>query len=197
MLEDRRMTPEPLYIAFAGQTRIAEGDLADVARAVRVHLDTGEPVPIAVLDARTSAPVDLDLRGTPDEAADRAEAMLAAQTAAAERSARGRPRLGVVAREVTLLPRHWDWLNAQRGGASVTLRKLVDAARKQGRANERTQRLQDVTYRFLSAVAGDLPGFEETARALYAWDLERLEALIADWPPDVREHTLRLLRREE
>jgi hypothetical protein len=82
------MTPEPLYIAFAGQTRIAEGDLADVARAVRIQLDLGEPVPIAVLDARTSAPVDLDLRGTPDEAADRAEAMLAAQTAAAERSAR-------------------------------------------------------------------------------------------------------------
>jgi hypothetical protein len=77
------------------------------------------------------------------------------------------------------------------------LRKLVDAARKQGQANERIQRIQDVTYRFLSSVAGDLPGFEEAARALYAWDLARLEALIADWPPDVREHTLRLVRREE
>ena len=110
---------------------------------------------------------------------------------------RGRPRLGVVAREVTLLPRHWDWLSAQSGGASVTLRKLVDAARKQNSADDRVRRTQDVTYRFLHAVAGDVAGYEEVSRALYAWDLSRLDALMADWPTDVVAHARRLLAGAE
>ncbi len=89
----------------------------------------------------------------------------------------GRPKLGVVGREVTLLPRHWDWLSAQPGGASVTLRKLVEAARKQGQGEQKIRQTQDVAYRFMYAIAGDLPGFEEAARALYAWDLGRLEEI--------------------
>ncbi len=187
----------PRFVAFAGHTRIAVGPLPSVARAIRERLDAGETAPIAVFDADTSAPVDLDLRGTPDEAAARAEAMLAARAAQSKHRGPGRPRLGVVAREVTLLPRHWDWLNAQSGGASVALRKLVDAARKQNHESDEIRRLQDVAHRFMFALAGDLPGFEEASRALYAWDLPRLNEQIAPWPEDVTAHVREILDRPD
>jgi len=184
------------YIAFAGHRRVAWGDLPGVARALRHLLDDGETRPLAVFDASSSAPVDLDLRGSADEAARRAEQWLAGREAAAEKTGPGRPRLGVVAREVTLLPRHWDWLGAQPGGASVTLRKLVEAARKSGQGDESVRRRQDAAYRFLHALAGDLPGFEEAVRALYAWDLPRLRDLTAHWPPDLRAQLDELMKGE-
>ena len=104
----------------------------------------------------------------------------------------GRPKLGVVAREVTLLPRHWDWLAQQPGGASVAFRRLVDAARRSGEDGDRVRRAQDAAYRFMSAMAGDRPHYEEAIRALFANDPARFEKLIAGWPADVRDHTLML-----
>lgn len=187
----------PTLIAFAGTNRLAEGAPADVARAVRNHLDTAGHAPVCVLDAITSAPVDLAMGGTSDQVATWAEAQFLAREDAADQKRRGRPRLGVVAREVTLLPRHWDWLAAQPGGASVTLRKLVDAARKQGGASERIRRTQDVVHRFLYAVAGDVAGFEEVARALYAWDRARFDELTEGWPIDVVAHARRLLAQAD
>jgi hypothetical protein len=186
------------YLAFAGHVRIAEGSLPEVAGAVRSRLDAGEESPLSVFDAWTGAPVDLDLRGTPEEVATRA-AKRAEESAESDsgRPGPGRPRLGVVGREVTLLPRHWDWLAAQPGGASVTLRKLVEAARKQSHGPQHVRRAQDATYRFMHALAGDLAGFEEATRALYAWDLTRLSHVIAAWPPDVRHHTLAMVARGE
>ncbi|MFO7655209.1 MAG: DUF2239 family protein [Candidatus Krumholzibacteriia bacterium] len=184
----------PSHVAFAGHSRIAEGSLADVARAARTRLDEGDAAPVAIFAWPENEPVDVDLRGTPEEVAALAEARERSVTEAAERTTRGRPRLGVVGREVTLLPRHWDWLNVQPGGASVTLRKLVDAARKEGHESERIRRTQDRAHRFMYALAGDLPGFEEAARALYAWDVAALEKLIRAWPADVRDHVRRTLR---
>ena len=189
------MTSRQPCIAFAGHTCIARGPVTEVARAIRLCLDDGETEPIAVFDIETSAPVDLDVRGTPDEVAARAGAQQTAQAMAATCTSRGRPKLGVIAREVTLLPRHWDWLNAQPGSASVNLRKLVDAARKRGHESERVRRTQDLAHRFMYAVAGDLPGFEEAARSLYAWDLPRLEAEIAAWPSDVADHVRSITRQ--
>jgi uncharacterized protein len=191
------MPSTPRLIAFAGTDLLAEGSPAEVARAVRQHLDTADQAPICVLDALTSAPVDLAMGGTADQVATWAEAQFRARDEAADQKRRGRPRLGVVAREVTLLPRHWDWLAAQPGGASVTLRKLVDAARKHGSASERIRRTQDVVHRFLYAVAGDVAGFEEVARALYAWDRQRFDALTDTWPTDVVAHARRLLAQAE
>jgi hypothetical protein len=186
------------YLAFAGHVRIAEGSLPEVAGAVRSRLDAGEESPVAVFDARSGAPVDLDLRGTPEEVATRAaERVEESTTSESGRPGPGRPRLGVVGREVTLLPRHWDWLAAQPGGASVTLRKLVEAARKQSHGPQQIRRAQDAAYRFMHALAGDLAGFEEATRALYAWDLKRLAQLIDSWPLDVRDHTLSLVARGE
>jgi len=104
----------------------------------------------------------------------------------------GRPKLGVVAREVTLLPRHWDWLNAQPGGASVALRKLVETARRVNEDKDRVRQAQEAAYRFISTMAGNEPGFEEAARALFAGDERRFDEMTASWPIDVRSHARRL-----
>ena len=98
----------------------------------------------------------------------------------------------MVAREVTLLPRHWDWLGTQPGGASVALRKLVEEARRVNADKDRLRQSQEAAYRFMSPMAGHLPGFEEATRALFAPDAARFHALIAPWPNDVREHTTTL-----
>jgi hypothetical protein len=105
---------------------------------------------------------------------------------------RGRPKLGVVSKEVTLLPRHWAWLGTQRGGASATLRRLVDEARRRNEGRDQVRRSQDATYRFMNAMVGDAPGFEEALRALYAGDAARFDQESAPWAPDVREHARRL-----
>jgi hypothetical protein len=98
----------------------------------------------------------------------------------------------VVAREVTLLPRHWDWLGSQPGGASVALRKLVDEARRLRGDRDRIRTAQEAAYHFMSAMAGNLPGFEEATRALFADDRHRFVDLIAAWPEDLRDHALKL-----
>ena len=130
-----------------------------------------------VFDDATGRAVDIDPRGIDD---------------VLEPRGRGRPRLGVVAREVTLLPRHWDWLNSQPGGASVALRRLVDEARRTSGDRDRVRAAQEAAYHFMSAMAGNLPGFEEAARALFAYDRRRFADLIAEWPPDVRDHVVKL-----
>ena len=134
-------------------------------------------------DDETGGQVDFDLR--PAESRQSAEH----QT---EPRGRGRPRLGVIAREVTLLPSHWDWLNVQPGGASVALRKLVDAARRTSGDRDRVRGAQESTYRFISAVAGNLPGFEEATRALFAYDRRRFGDLTSGWPEDIRDYAIRL-----
>jgi hypothetical protein len=167
------------HTVFLGHRRIASGSLADAARAV---LAAGPDAMPLVFDDATGAVVDIDTRGS--------EADVIARLAPPPRG-RGRPILGVTAREVTLLPRHWDWLATQPGGASVTLRRLVDAARKDGADEARAAR--DAAYRFMMAIGGDLPGFEDASRALFAGDRAALSLRMATWPADVRDHVLRML----
>jgi hypothetical protein len=185
--------------AFEGVRRIASGALKDVALAVRQVVEHGEQAPVLVFDDVTSQPIEFDLRGTADEVVARllrdekgAEEEPAELAADGTPRGRGRPKLGVVAREVTLLPRHWDWLNSQSGGASVALRKLVEAARLAGDDKDRTRHTQEAVYRFMTALAGTLPGYEEATRALYAADPARFDASIVEWPVDVREHATKL-----
>ncbi|WP_175728608.1 DUF2239 family protein [Burkholderia ambifaria] len=187
----------PSYTAFDGHRRLVSGPLATVALAVRQAAGDATPGTILIFDDATGRAIDLDLRGTADEIRARYAAAPADASAPAgedEPRGRGRPKLGVVSREVTLLPRHWDWLAAQPGGASVALRKLVEDARRTHAAADRRRDAQARAYHFMSAIAGDLPGFEEAARALYANDLARLAELIAGWPDDVRDHALALAR---
>jgi uncharacterized protein len=183
--------------AFEGVRRIASGAFVDVALAVKQATGRGEQAPVLIFDDVTSQPVEFDLRGTADEVRERLareEMGAPARDEPADPSdantprGRGRPKLGVVAREVTLLPRHWDWLNSRPGGASVALRKLVEAARLSSDDTDRMRRAQEATYRFMTALAGNLPGYEEATRALYAVDASRFAASIAQWPTDVREH---------
>lgn len=177
-------------IAFAGTTCIASGPVTDVACAVKQVIEGSADVTILIFDATTSEPVEIDFRGTADDVVARLGAG-EPETVPAPRSP-GRPKLGVVAREVTLLPRHWEWLATQPGGASVTLRKLVESARKQSSAPDRKRAAQEATYRFALVMAGNEPGFEESMRALYAGDNSRFQTLTEAWPADVRSHAREL-----
>lgn len=181
------------FTAFDGHRRLASGPLHEAALAVRRAAEDGAAGPLLVFDDATGRVVDVDTRGTDAEVVARlsGEAPAPGPAEAGPRR-RGRPKLGVVAREVTLLPRHWDWLAAQPGGASVALRKLVEEARRVGGDAGRRRQARDAAYRFMSAVAGDLPGFEEAARALFADDRRLFGALVAAWPADVAGHALAL-----
>ncbi len=165
------------YTAFHDLQRVSVG----TAEELVVFLRTRSQGDILVFDDATGTQVDLDVntpaRSGPPEV---------------EPRGRGRPRLGVVAKEVTLLPRHWDWLNLQPGGASVALRRLVDEARRTNGDRDRTRAAQEAAYQFMSAIAGNLPGFEEATRALFAYDRRRFSQLIAAWPDDVRSYAVRL-----
>lgn len=191
--------PRKSCIAFAGARCIAAGELAQVAMKAKDAVDRGSREPVLLFDAVTSEPIELDFRGTSAELARRLErsaggrpptAAPAAETAAPRGP--GRPKLGVVAREVTLLPRHWAWLSGQPGGASVALRKLVEQARRDHDGRDRIRRAQESAYRFMSAMAGDRPGFEEATRALFAGDRRRFDRLVKPWPADIRDHARKL-----
>ena len=191
---------DALYIAFEGDRCIASGDLHDVARAAKQKLDRRKDASILVFDGRNSGPVEIDLRGSLDDVLARLPDIADARAAdddAASTAPRGpgRPKLGVVAREVTLLPRHWEWLARQSGGASVALRKLVDAARRTGEDGDRVREAQKAVYRFMSVMAGNRPHYEGAVRALFAGDCRGFEKLIAEWPVDVRDHTAKLAER--
>jgi hypothetical protein len=190
-------------IAFASTEKIAAGPLGEVALAAKAALDRVHPQTILVFDRVTSEPIEIDFRGTaadvlarlPQPPVEPAEAAGAApEDPVGEPAPRrpGRPKLGVIAREVTLLPRHWEWLAAQPGGASVTLRKLVENARRTGADAERRRRAQDAAYRFMLTMAGNEAGFEEACRAVYANDDVSFAALTENWPRDVRDHAREL-----
>jgi hypothetical protein len=189
----------PAYIAFAGDRRIASGDLRDIARSAKRTLDLHGEAQLLIFDGKTSGPVEIDFRGSIDDVLarlPRSEAPAADEdTAATAPRGPGRPKLGVVAREVTLLPRHWDWLTQQKGGASVAIRKLVEEARRNSEAKDRIRLAQEAAYRFMSAMAGNRPHYEEAIRALFGNDPSRFGKLIAEWPADVRDHALGLAER--
>jgi hypothetical protein len=171
--------------AFEGSRRIASGDVGQVALKVKEVVDRGGQDAVLIFDDDTSQLVELDLRGTAGDVMARLHPVEDARRP-------GRPRLGVVAREVTLLPRHWEWLASQPGGASVALRKLVEQASRANEPADRIRTARESAYRFLSAMAGNEPGFEEATRALFAGNRERFQGETAGWPPDVRDHARRL-----
>jgi hypothetical protein len=200
------------YIAFCGYTCIARAEIWGVVSAVKQASDGDSKDRLVVYDDQSSEVIELDLRGSADDVL----ARLASHPILAQRpemetpppeltpdgqrdgkkqSGPGRPKLGVVSREVSLLPRHWDWLSRQSGGASAALRRLVDEARKSNLEKDRLSEAQQAVHRFLWDMAGNLPSFEEVTRAFYAGDFEKVRLLIQDWPPDVRVHTKRLVQR--
>ena len=189
----------PPFSAFAGPKLLASGPLAEVAIAIKIA--TGAIAdPIIIFDNATGNSLDIDLRGSHREVVARLPQPTTIEPetdAPAEPRGRGRPKLGVVAREITLLPRHWDWLGAQPGGASVALRKLVENARRASGDRDRQRAARDAAYHFMSTMAGDRPGFEEASRALFAGDQRRFTELIANWPVDIRDHIVILAFRDQ
>jgi hypothetical protein len=171
--------------AFDHQRLIASGTLTDVVRATKQALDTGATGPLLIFDDCSSRQIEVDFRGTPDEVI----ARLSSKQPRPDTATRGpgRPRLGVVPREITLLPRHWDWLGEQPGGASAILRRLVEQAMRGG-ASERARQSSESVDRFMQVMAGDLAGYEEASRAFYRGNQAVFAEKIAAWPHDVRVH---------
>lgn len=178
------------YIAFEGSTRLAAGSLTAVVERCKTRLDADDTASPIIYDDSTGQPVDIDYRGSIHD--------VLARLPSAEPAVRrgpGRPRLGVVAREVTLLPRHWEWLANQPGGASVALRKLVEVASRDGAVGDRTREAREAVDRVMSALAGNLPDYEEASRAFHRREPERFDTLTAGWPVDVRDYVRVLARR--
>jgi hypothetical protein len=191
-------TATPSYTSFNGPTQIASGSLKVNALAVKHALATGVSSPLLTFCDQTGQVVEIDIRGSDAEMLARlppdgdplqgTDSALIDSEESGEPRGRGRPKLGVVAREVTLLPRHWDWLAAQQGGASVTLRKLVDAARRAHVDRDRQRQTNERAYHFMSTMAGDMAGFEEASRALFTNDAAKFHQLTEAWPTDVRDY---------
>ena len=174
---------EPTFTSFLNDTLLASGNLRTVLGAVKqLPADAG---PALIFDDSTGKEIDFDLSQSVDE-------LVAAAGCEPARTGPGRPKLGVVPREVTLLPAHWDWLADQRGGASATLRRLVDQARSNETTEQLRRRTAAATGRIMTSLAGDLPGFEEASRALYKGDLASFQVQISDWPKDIRCHLTRV-----
>ncbi len=170
------MTESRTYTAFLRDQQIAGGDLADVLRAIG--------------DAKTrSALVFADDSGDLvklNTAEDVAEALLSDALVQTGSGSPPKP----VSIELRLLPRHLDWLQAQPGGPSAAVRRLVDAARRND--SGRARRRREAAYRFTSMMAGDFPGFEAATRALFAGCRAGFETATADWPAAIRDYGLSL-----
>jgi len=183
------------FTAFQGHRRLVSGPAGEVALVVKRMAERPDE-PIIIFEDATGRSIDFDLRGGDREVLARLAKLVPPPVedtpSPSEPRGRGRPKLGVVAREVTLLPRHWEWLNAQPGGASVALRKLVDEARRANGDRDRQRAARDAAYHFMSAMAGNLRDFEEASRALFADDRRRFAGLIASWPTDIRDHVVKL-----
>lgn len=188
--------------AFDGSRLVASGALIDVALAVKAVLAENPVASVLTFEDKTGAVIDLDLRGTAAEVVSRLTAGAEETDASvdtphrndgdAPARGRGRPKLGVVAREITLLPRHWEWLAMQPGGASQALRRLVDESRRTDNGRSQARFAQEAAYRFISAMAGNRPGFEEASRALFAGERQRFAGHMAAWPPDIRAYACKL-----
>jgi hypothetical protein len=209
------VAPFVSYTAFRGSRRLAQGALRDVAQLVYTHVQDAQTQSaraadaILLFDDRTGRVVDLEMRGSlramlanlsargllpqnPPTVAQDATTVPTRDTAAKSDRGPGRPRLGVVAREVTLLPRHWDWLASQPGGASVALRKLVDAARKAQADVDAARARRDAAYAVMTTLAGDRAHYEDATRALFRDDRDGLVAHMTKWPRDVQRYVLQI-----
>lgn len=178
------------YTAFQNHKRVAKGPLEEIALKLKKKFEEDQAATFLVFDDQSGRTLEfLDFSGTNEQVLQRIQVYLPREES--KSTGPGRPKLGVVAREVSLLPRHWEWLAQQPGGASVTLRKLVEEKAKAGSSSPREA--IDATYRFLSVAAGDLPGYEEALRALYKKDEKRFTEQSKDWPKDIREHSKKMM----
>ena len=187
------------YTAFAGHTRLISGSLAEVAVASKAALDRDNTEALLIFENQTSTVIELNFRGTVEDVVGRIPEIQRDRQEESPPKKKpmgpGRPKLGVVAREVTLLPRHWEWLKNQQGGASVTLRRLIDQERRDNKLKYSLRDLQTSVYQFMTVIGGDLPGFEEALRALYADNRVQFFSEVDVWPTDIRDHVIQLAKK--
>ena len=179
------------YTAFAGYKLLAHGDLVRVALKVKRKFKEEPHARILIFSDLTGKQMDFDLRGSEGDVESRLQKFVGEQPDNSVQG-RGRPKLGVVAREVSLLPRHWEWLAAQSGGASAAIRRLIDEARRKTTGREVIRQSMERTHAFMTAIGGDLPNYEEALRALYAKDEKKFHKQLDEWPTQVREHAMKL-----
>lgn len=187
---------EKTCLAFAGEKRIARGTAQEVALAAHAWLQTHQDQSFLFFDWDSGQQIEFDLRGSRDEVLARYAPTPPASTPE-KRPGPGRPKLGVVCQEVCLLPRHWEWLSSQPQGASGTLRRLVDEARKASAGKDRARDAQNAAHKFMWSIAGNLPQFEEASRAFFARDYRAMRALMQPWPEDIRSTLWELVQRTE
>lgn len=173
------------FTAFAGQSLVATGTLEVLLPKLKSLHETDAAASVLVFEDATGKQADFDLRGTMED-------VLARAMPAPARQGPGRPRLGVVSREISLLPHHWEWLETQPNGASAAIRRLVEEARKRDPEAQKARLAKDATVRFLTSMAGNLPGYEESTRALYSANLDAFQREIGNWPKDIRDHALKM-----
>lgn len=187
------------WIAFSGDSCIASGMPENVATQVKHSIDLNPVEPVLVFDTKTSAVIEVDFRGSLSDVmaclpvGSGQETETGSSQKVPVKQGAGRPKLGVIPREVTLLPRHWEWLAMQPGGASVTLRKLVGHALRAGTETDRMRQVQEAAYKFMVAMAGNRQGFEEASRALFAGNSAQFRQCIENWPCNIRDHLFSLL----
>ena len=181
------------YTAFEGTTRLFRGTFQEVVLKVKERMGRAEDKPVLIFSDDTGTTMDFNLHGSVKDVLRRLETYVSKQENQPV-SGPGRPKLGVMSREVSLLPRHWEWLASQPGGASATIRKLIEEARKRSSTHLSVKQVQERAYRFMSVIAGDMKGYEEALRALYKADRKSLLLHMQQWPADVRSHVLDLAR---
>ena len=181
------------FTAFESEKILFKGPLADLILKVKKRLGKSENSSILIFSDSTGKNIDFNFQGSEKDVLKRLE-IYSEEVGINQSAGPGRPRLGVVSRVISLLPRHWEWLATQSGGSSAYLRKLVDEARKKEGGQHTLKQLQERTYKFISVMAGDLNGYEEALRALYKRDEKKFIALIEVWPRDIRNHALELAR---
>jgi hypothetical protein len=178
----------PAFTAFLGERLLAKGPLHEVLTAAKAVFDKGLDADLLFIDEASGRSRDFDLRG------DLSYVLQAALPAPPPRGP-GRPKLGVQSREITLLPRHWDWLDQAPQGASAALRRLVEEARQREPNKAEARRVREATDRAMATLGGDRAGYEEATRALYAKDLPRFKAQIKGWPSDLRRYLTQRMER--
>ena len=179
------------YTAFNNQHILIQGSLEKVVLKVKKQLEQHPSSDVLIFSDSSGKKMDFDLRGSENEVLARLEKFIG-KDALSTTSGPGRPKLGVISREVSLLPRHWEWLSTQSGGASASLRRLIDETKKQTSAREIIKQAQERTYKFMTTIAGNLSNYEDALRALFSKDKKLFEDHINDWPKDIKKQTIKL-----
>ncbi|MDO9181477.1 MAG: DUF2239 family protein [Bacteriovorax sp.] len=179
------------YTAFDGNKLLFQGPLSDIVLKIKKRLGKAENSSILIFSDSTGKTMDFNFQGNERDVQRRLEVYVTEEVPK-DNSGPGRPKLGVISREVSLLPRHWEWLATQSGGASSTLRTLVEEAKKKLTNGNQIKQAQERTYKFISAIAGDFEGYEEALRALYKRDENNFLIQIQGWPNDVKNHAIEM-----